>query len=391
MVVEEVSRRELRCTLSFVAPSATVEWVGTLLERAGIPPIGLQRSRNRADQWHFATVVQEALIPHYITVPGKITQSILVQVQGRLIECRHCGALDHRTYTCPQSRTVTNNYAREMDRRAFEERRRQQAIEREREIEREKERKEERRREEKRRTDKEIEEGLERMRKEEKEKKEKEREEKKKEKESEKKEEERRKKEERKGKKEEEEKKKEALREKEKKKELKEKKITRRETIRQKRGPSSLAEGARKRTRDDELEEGIASDEGVEVSPDSPPVLRIDLETETTEGSPQPDIVTGVPQEVEVDGSIPGSVWELDGNASTAGDNHLTPSLPCGQGEPVAVLESQSASQVKREVHNHLGLDACTREEDRDGDPGPPIEIPIVREYAEPTVPPSIL
>ena len=103
-----MSRRELRCTLSFVAPSATVEWVGTLLERAGIPPISLQRSRNRADQWHFATVVQEALIPHYITVPGKITQSILVQVQGRLIECRHCGALDHRTYTCPQSRTVTN-------------------------------------------------------------------------------------------------------------------------------------------------------------------------------------------------------------------------------------------------------------------------------------------
>ena len=37
MQVEEVSRTELRCTLSFVAPSATVECVGTLLEK-GNPP-----------------------------------------------------------------------------------------------------------------------------------------------------------------------------------------------------------------------------------------------------------------------------------------------------------------------------------------------------------------
>ena len=43
MQVEEVGRKELSCTISFVVPSATGEWVGTLLSRAGIPPHRIEK------------------------------------------------------------------------------------------------------------------------------------------------------------------------------------------------------------------------------------------------------------------------------------------------------------------------------------------------------------
>ena len=123
MQVEEVGRKELRCTISFVVPSATREWVGTLLSRAGIPPIGLRRSRYRADQWNFSTLTQERGIPHWVAVPGKINQELLVQVQGRLIECRYCGQVEHRTYSCPhKQQTTRQSYAAMVDRQAMEER-----------------------------------------------------------------------------------------------------------------------------------------------------------------------------------------------------------------------------------------------------------------------------
>ena len=98
--IEDPKIKDNRCTLSFVAPSASKQWVHRLLDQIGLQPINLFQGK-RKDMWHFATIVPMEDIPHYLTVEGdSFNQHILLQVFGRWIECFHCGSIDHRSNAC---------------------------------------------------------------------------------------------------------------------------------------------------------------------------------------------------------------------------------------------------------------------------------------------------
>ena len=115
--IEDCRVTETNVTLSFVAPSAEEDYVEEMCRLADLQPIGLRKSKHRADQWHFKTSTERDLIPHYIVVPSKnICQEILVTIPNRWSECLHCGTVNHRTNQCPQEK--------ERRRREYQERQR---------------------------------------------------------------------------------------------------------------------------------------------------------------------------------------------------------------------------------------------------------------------------
>ena len=115
--IEDCRVTETNVTLSFVAPSAEHDYVEEMCRLANLQPIGLRKSKYRADQWHFKTSTERDAIPHYIVVPMKnLCQEILVTIPNRWSECLHCGTVQHRTNQCPQEK--------ERRRREFQERQR---------------------------------------------------------------------------------------------------------------------------------------------------------------------------------------------------------------------------------------------------------------------------
>ena len=157
--IENPKIEDHRVTLSFVPPAARMSWVEDTLHTAGINASGLTKSSYRADQWHFNTNLPIDRIPHYLLVTGRRMEfDILVQVAGRLIECKECGSIDHRTNNCPdikaqkkreylarQQKRKERDEEEKRERRAEEDRQKAKELDeaiRQTELENEKERKE---------------------------------------------------------------------------------------------------------------------------------------------------------------------------------------------------------------------------------------------------------
>ena len=125
--IENPMINEHRCTLSFVPPTATETWLKYILEAAGIKPTGLMRNKTRKDQWHFDSNTPLDIVPHYLHVTsGGMTFEVLLQVAGRLIECRTCGLVSHRSNKCPAMKEQKRqDYQARQNRRKEEEEKQQ--------------------------------------------------------------------------------------------------------------------------------------------------------------------------------------------------------------------------------------------------------------------------
>ena len=108
--IENPKIAEHHVTLSFLPSAAKKTWVEDTIRRAGMNANGLTQSSYRSDQWHFNTNKKIDEIPHYLLVTGRRLEfDILVQVAGRLIECKECGSIEHRSNNCPITKEKKRN------------------------------------------------------------------------------------------------------------------------------------------------------------------------------------------------------------------------------------------------------------------------------------------
>ena len=103
----DLSIKETRIMLQFVPPGATLEYIKTILEQAGLTFVEGKKSERRADLWTCSIKEEEDRVPHYIEGTGISKEGqkwnrkpILVNCINRLIKCYFCQKTDHWSNKC---------------------------------------------------------------------------------------------------------------------------------------------------------------------------------------------------------------------------------------------------------------------------------------------------